>query len=163
MCKFEMQANRHTYTCILQCSFAVWGSLGLALTTTTTTTTTTSTTTSTSTTTTVLSRASAHTRASAHPPILTVLWFFRLLRVTHIAAIVLMHSGTTTSGIKGSHTLVHGLVCSVLPLQHKIHVLQATTKRCGNIATRLRVVHFVARYSFLHCRAGLNESRTNRP
>ena len=31
---------------------------------------------------TVLSRASGHTRASAHSPILTVLWFFEVLRVT---------------------------------------------------------------------------------
>ena len=31
---------------------------------------------------TVLSRASAHTRANTLPPILTVLWFFRVLRVT---------------------------------------------------------------------------------
>ena len=31
---------------------------------------------------TVLSRASDYTRASAHPPILTVLWFFKVLRVT---------------------------------------------------------------------------------
>ena len=31
---------------------------------------------------TVLSRANAHTQASAHPPILTVWWVFRILRVT---------------------------------------------------------------------------------
>ena len=31
---------------------------------------------------TVLSQASTHTRASAHPPILTVLWFCRVLHVT---------------------------------------------------------------------------------
>ena len=30
----------------------------------------------------VLSQASANTRASAHHPILTVLWFFEVLRVT---------------------------------------------------------------------------------
>ena len=45
----------------------------------------------------------------------------------------------TTSDIKGSHTPVHGLVYSVLPLQHGIRVLQVTTERCGNLATRLRV------------------------
>ena len=47
--------------------------------------------------------------------------------------------GTTTSGIKGSHTPVRGLVRSVLSLQHEIHVLQTTTKRCGNLAMRLQV------------------------
>ena len=45
----------------------------------------------------------------------------------------------TTSGIKGSHTPVHGLVRSVLSLQHEICVLQVMTECCGNLATRLRV------------------------
>ena len=49
-----------------------------------------------------------------------------------------------TSGIKGSHTPVCGLVRSVLPLQHEIRVLQATTEtyQRGYVS-----VHFVARYS----------------
>ena len=34
---------------------------------------------------------------------------------------------------------VRGLVRSVLSLQHEICVLQTTTERCGNLATRLRV------------------------
>ena len=46
---------------------------------------------------------------------------------------------TTTSGIKGSHTPIRGLVPSILSLQHEICVLQATTKHCGNLATRLQV------------------------
>ena len=89
------------------------------------------------------------------PPILTVLWFLRALRVTihhakfwcsefegraHIASIVFdafwvpWHQAS-----EGLHTLVRGLVRSVLPLQHKIHVLQVTTERCRNLATRLWV------------------------
>ena len=48
----------------------------------------------------------------------------------------------TTSGIKGSHTPVFGLVHSVLSLQHEICILQVTTGRCGNLATRLRVGQF---------------------
>ena len=47
--------------------------------------------------------------------------------------------GDTTSGIKGSYTPVRGLLCSVLRLQHEICVLQVTTERCGNLATRLQV------------------------
>ena len=103
---------------------------------------------------TVLSQASAHTRASAHPPILTVLWFFKVLYVTptmlNSCALnskvdpLSSHScdcalDATTSGIKGWHTLVHGLVRSVLSLQHEICVLQVTTERCRNLATRLQV------------------------
>ena len=44
-----------------------------------------------------------------------------------------------TSGIKGSHTPVHGLVRSILSLQHKICVLKATTEHCRNLATKLPV------------------------
>ena len=107
--------------------------------------------------TTVLSRASTHTRASAHPPILTVLWFFEVLCVTtHHAKFLRIESegrsaeltctcscdcalGATTSGIKVLHTPLHGLVRSVLSLQHEICILQAMTERCGNLATRLWV------------------------
>ena len=96
-------------------------------------------------------------RASAHPPILTVLWFFKVLCVTtHHAKFLCIESkgrsaeltctcscdcalGATTSGIKVSHTPLHGLVRSVLSLQHEICILQAMTKRCRNLATRLRV------------------------
>ena len=90
--------------------------------------------------------------ASAHPPILTILWLFMVLRVTatmlnshvvnpkvqwaHIAAIVLMHFG--------HHDIRHQRFAHTCPwprsqrspLQHE---LQATTERCGNLATRLRV------------------------
>ena len=53
-----------------------------------------------------------------------------------------------------AHTrAVRGLVCSIL---------QATTERCGNLAMRLRVGPLCSAISFLHCRAGLDESRTNR-
>ena len=45
----------------------------------------------------------------------------------------------TTSGIKGLHTPVCGLLCSILPLQHKICILQATTERYRNLAMMLRV------------------------
>ena len=88
---------------------------------------------------TVLSRASAHPQASVHPPILTVLWLFEVLRITaHHAkflrseskvksteriAIVLMCFGAMTSGIKVSHIPVHSLVRSVR-LQYVIRVLQ---------------------------------------
>ena len=40
---------------------------------------------------------------------------------------------------QASKTPVRGLVRSVPSLQHEICVLQATTERCGNLATRLRV------------------------
>ena len=99
--------------------------------------------------------ATVLSRASAHPPILTVLWFFEVLHVTaHHAKFLHIESeggsaeltctcscdcalGAMTSGIKGLHTPVHGLVRSVLSLQHKICILQAMTERCGNLATRL--------------------------
>ena len=105
---------------------------------------------------TILSRASTHTRASAHPPILIALWFFGVLHVTaHHAKFSRSEPevgplspqlqlfwctlGDTTSGIKGSYTPVRGLVCSILRLQHEICILQVTTECCGNLATRLQV------------------------
>ena len=45
----------------------------------------------------------------------------------------------TTSGIKGSHTPIHGLVRSILSLQHDNCILQAMTELSGNLATRLQV------------------------
>ena len=46
---------------------------------------------------TVLSQASAHTQVSAHPPILTVLWFFKVLRVTaHRAKFLRIESAELT-------------------------------------------------------------------
>ena len=59
--------------------------------------------------------------------------------------------------IKGSHTPVCGLVCSILPLQHEIHILQVTTECCGNLATRLRVGHLCSTIQLSPCRAGLGE------
>ena len=47
--------------------------------------------------------------------------------------------GTFEATTSGSHTPVHGLVRSILPLQHEICVLQATTGCCRNLATKLRV------------------------
>ena len=44
-----------------------------------------------------------------------------------------------TSGFKGLHTPIRGLVRSVLSLQHKIYVLQVRTERCRNLAMGLRV------------------------
>ena len=38
-----------------------------------------------------------------------------------------------------SNTPICGLIRSVLPPQHEIRVLQATTERCGNLAMRLQV------------------------
>ena len=62
-----------------------------------------------------------------------------------------------TSCIKGSRTPVRGLVRSVLRLQHEIHVLQVT-----NAAEAWQLgyksVGFLARYTFLHRRAGLDEA-----
>ena len=57
--------------------------------------------------------------------------------------------GATTSGIKVLHTPLHGLVRSVLSLQHEICILQAMTERCGNLAMRLRVGQFCSTISFL--------------
>ena len=37
------------------------------------------------------------------------------------------------------HTPIHGLVHSILSLQHEISVLQAMTESCRNLVTRLRV------------------------
>ena len=51
-----------------------------------------------------------------------------------------------TSGIKGSQTNLSeaSFACSVLPLQHKIWVLQATTECCGTLQQGYELVHFVA-------------------
>ena len=102
---------------------------------------------------TVLSQASAHTQGSAHPQVLTILWYFRVLRVTHMHAKFLRsesegrsHSCDCSDALwvpwhQASKICTHirGLVRSVLPLQHEICVLQATTECCGNLATRVRV------------------------
>ena len=101
---------------------------------------------------TILSRANAHTRASAHPPLLTVLWFFRDLRVTaHHANFCIVnlkvgplspHSSDalwTSRHQVRTHLSVAWLNCSIPPLQHEIHTLQATTECCRNLATRLLV------------------------
>ena len=63
-----------------------------------------------------------------------------------------------TSGINGLHTPIFGIVHSIFPLQHKLHVVQVVTERCGTWQWGYESVHFVARYSFLHCRAGLDEA-----
>ena len=106
-------------------------------------------------------------RASAHPPILTVLWFFKVLCViTHHAKFLCIESksrsaeltctcscdcalGATTSGIKVLHTPLHGLVRSVLSLQHEICILQAMTDAAETWQRGYEWVNFVARYSFL--------------
>ena len=121
----------------------------------------------------ILSRASTHThasthaRASTHPP---VLWFFEVLHGTaHYAKTLRSESkgrstelwlfwcalGAMTSSL---HTPVRGLIRSVLPLQHKIHILQATIECCGNMATRLWVSLLCSMLQLLHCRAGLDEA-----
>ena len=67
-----------------------------------------------------------------------------------------MRFGRPTSGVTGSH--MH--MGSVLPLRHKF----AYCKRRLNAAETwqrgsYRSVRFLARYSFLHCRAGLDKAR----
>lgn len=66
-----------------------------------------------------------------------------------------------TSGIKISHIPIHGLVRSVLSLWHKIHVLQVM-KAAEAWQRGYESVHFLARYSIFHRRAGLNEAQTKR-
>ena len=66
-----------------------------------------------------------------------------------------------TSGIKVSHIPVHNLVRNVLRLQYKIRVLQATNASEG-WQGGYQSVRFLARYSFLQRRAGLDEARAKR-
>ena len=101
------------------------------------------------------------------PPNLTVfVGFFRVFRVTaHHSRVVnskVARLGSNSCNCSdalwvtrhqaskdlGSHTPVRGLVCSVLPLQLEIRVLQATTERSGNLATRLRVGPFCRTIQF---------------
>ena len=65
------------------------------------------------------------------------------------------------SGIKVSHIPIHSLVHSVLRLQYKICVLQATNASEG-WQRGYESVRFLARYSFLQRRAGLDEARAKR-
>ena len=58
------------------------------------------------------------------------------------------------SKICTSHTPIHGLIHSVLPLQHKRQPNTAETWQQG-----YETVRFVAWYSFLYCRAVLDEAR----
>ena len=107
-------------------------------------------------------------RASAHPPLLTVLWFFRVLCVTaHHANSCIVNptvgplSSHSSDALWAPRHQVHthlsvAWFAALLPCSTKIRVLQATTERCGNLATRLRVG------PLLHWRASLNEAQTNR-
>ena len=112
-------------------------------------------------------------QASAHPPTLTVLCFFEVLHVTTHHAKFLRKgrslrsltqlwsfwcaSGTTTPGIKGTHTPVRGLVHNILRLQPKIRLLQAMNA-VETWQQDYRSAHFVARYSFLHHWPGLDKA-----
>ena len=104
---------------------------------------------------TLLSWASTHTRTSAHPP--PNLDFLR----SSVQPPTILNSCVVNLNVGplSSHSCdcsdalwapwhqaskvcthsVHGLVCSVLPLQHEIHVLQVMTECCRNLATRLWV------------------------
>ena len=56
---------------------------------------------------TVLSQTNAHTQASAHPPILTVLWFFEVLHVTaHHAKFLRIESENRSAELTYSVVLV---------------------------------------------------------
>ena len=129
---------------------------------------------------TVLSRASAHIHASTQPPILTVLRFFRVLRVTsHCANFLCSES-------EGRSAELTSCNCSdaLWAPQHQVSKVHTTPsvasftvffpcstkftycKRRLNTAETYQQgyesIRFVAQYNFLYCRAGLNESRTNR-
>ena len=64
---------------------------------------------------------------------------------------------------KASKSLVHNLtcVCSILTLQHEIHVLQATNA-AEAWQRGYELVHFLAQYSIFHSRADLNEAWVKR-
>ena len=106
-------------------------------------------------------------RASAHPPLLIVLWFFRVLCVTaHHANSCIVNptvgplSSHSSDALWAPRHQVHthlsvAWFAALLPCSTKIRVLQATTERCGNLAMRLRVG------PLLHWRASLNEAQTN--
>ena len=112
---------------------------------------------------TVLSCASAHPRARAHPPILTVLWFVRssVWLPTMQNSCVVTRKFTVWVHIdcfdefqaplhpaaRFAHTS-RSLVRSVLRLQYKIH---ARDERCEAMATRLRVGRFSSRIQLLYC------------
>ena len=88
----------------------------------------------------VLSRASAHTRASAYPPLLTVLWFFRVLRVTA------HHANSCVANLK------------VGPLSS--HSSDALWTPRNQVRTHLSMAWFAAflpcSTKFAHCRRRLN-------
>ena len=135
---------------------------------------------------TVLSRASAHPRASPHSSILTALWFFKVLRVTtHYAKFLRGDSNADSSelwtfesprknfahvdelqaplypAVRFAHT-GRNFVRNVLRLQYEICVLQAT-KAVKPWQRDFGLARFLAGYSFLYYRAGLvclkNEAR----
>ena len=120
----------------------------------------------------VLSRASTHPRASVHPPISTVLWFFKVLHVTsHHAKFLCSESknrstelthrcdysdelqATTTSGSNVLHTPVCSFICSVPHLQYwNSHTASdKQLQKLGNEATGRSA--FGPQYSF-----GLDEA-----
>ena len=80
----------------------------------------------------VLSSASAHTCASAHPSILTVLWFFEVLHVTAHHAKFLCSESEGTVGPLSSHSCD----CS--------DVLWAPQYQASKVCTHLSVASFAA-------------------
>ena len=118
------------------------------------------------------------TCASAHPPILTVLCFFEVLRVTaHHAKFLHSESegrsvkltylwliwctlGATTSSIKGSHTLVVALFAVFFLCSTKFAYSKQWLNAAETWQRDYELACFVAWYSFLHRRAGLNKAWT---
>ena len=108
-------------------------------------------------------RASAHTHASAHPSILTVLWFFEVLQVTAHHAKSL-HSESEGRSAQLTLLRLFRLAHTRLWPHSQCASPAAQTLCTANDDWMLRQwgyesVHFIARYSFLHCRAGLDEAR----
>ena len=79
--------------------------------------------------------------------------------LTYIAAIVLMDFGR--HNIKGLHTPIRDLVRSILPCSMKFAYCKRRLNAAETWQQGYELVNFVAQYSFLHCRAGLDESWTN--
>ena len=119
---------------------------------------------------TVLSQASRHPHASAHPSNFDS---FEVLRVTAHHAKFLrgeskvahIHSCDHSDALQAPQhpaskfrtcTLIHSLIRSILSLQHRVHVLQVTNA-VEAWPRDYWSVHFLARYNVFHRQGGLDE------
>ena len=115
--------------------------------------------------------------ASAHPPILTVLWFFRVLRVTaHHAklnpkvGLLSSHSCSCSDALwatrhQASKVRTHPSMASfaaLFPCSTKFAYCKWRLNAAETWQRGYKLVSFVAWHSFLHYRAGLDKARTKR-